>query len=306
MGATQMVSFGDEAVLNTPVTPSLADVWIDRDLGWLDFNERVLAEALDERTPLLERAKFLAIFTSNLDEFFMKRVSVLRQGLTEGCRALLLQVREKLIPMLQQQADCYRGTLVPGLAEHGILVSRGDELTTRQKEEASEFFDSDISAALTPLVIDPEHPFPFLSNLSTSLAFRLQYHESSNVVYARVKVPGVLKNWVQLTSDLQPGQSLFVPLHEVIRGNIQKLYAGMIITGMTLLRITRDAEVELDDDPDAEIRELVQEQIRQRRYEPIVRLEFGPGADSTIKDNMRERFKLSSWDVYDLAEEVDY
>src|SRR5262249_50509143 len=85
-----------------------------------------------------------------------------------------------------------------------------------------------------------------------------------------------------------------------------KLYAGMIITGMTLLRITRDAEVELDDDPDAEIRELVQEQIRQRRYEPIVRLEFGPGADSTIKDNMRERFKLSSWDVYDLAEEVDY
>src|SRR5262249_1076225 len=149
--------------LNTRLSEGLSDIWIDRDLSWLAFNQRVLAEALDERTPLLERAKFLAIFTSNLDEFFMKRVSVLRQGAAEPQRALVQQVREKLPPMLCDQADCYRKILVPGLAKHGVLLRRWDKLTARQREEASDYFDSCVSAALTPLVIHPEHPFPFLS-----------------------------------------------------------------------------------------------------------------------------------------------
>ena len=301
-----LASIGDHGVLNTPLSKDLSDVWIDRDLSWLNFNKRVLAEALDERTPLLEKAKFLAIFTSNLDEFFMKRVSVLRHGSAERQSALLQELREKLLPMLCVQADCYRKTLVPGLAQHGVLLRRWNELTSRQQEEASDHFDSSISAALTPLVIDPEHPFPFLSNLSTSLTFRLQDPERADFMYARVKVPAVLKNWVSLVTDLEAGQKLFVPLHEVIGGNIQKLYGGMTISGMSVLRITRDAEVEIDDDSVGEIRELVQEQIRQRRYEPIVRLEFGPGADPAIKETMRERFQLSPSDVYDMAEEVDY
>ena len=301
-----LASIGDHGVLNTPLSKDLSDVWIDRDLSWLNFNKRVLAEALDERTPLLEKAKFLAIFTSNLDEFFMKRVSVLRHGSAERQSALLQELREKLLPMLCEQADCYRKTLVPGLAQHGVLLRRWNELTSRQQEEASDHFDSSISAALTPLVIDPEHPFPFLSNLSTSLTFRLQDPERADFMYARVKVPAVLKNWVSLVTDLEAGQKLFVPLHEVIGGNIQKLYGGMTISGMSVLRITRDAEVEIDDDSVGEIRELVQEQIRQRRYEPIVRLEFGPGADPAIKETMRERFQLSPSDVYDMAEEVDY
>lgn len=306
MSMPALASIGDHGVLNTPLSKDLSDVWIDRDLSWLNFNKRVLAEALDERTPLLEKAKFLAIFTSNLDEFFMKRVSVLRHGSAERQSALLQELREKLLPMLREQADCYRKTLVPGLAQHGVLLRRWNELTSRQQEEASDHFDSSISAALTPLVIDPEHPFPFLSNLSTSLTFRLQDPERADFMYARVKVPAVLKNWVSLVTDLEAGQKLFVPLHEVIGGNIQKLYGGMTISGMSVLRITRDAEVEIDDDSVGEIRELVQEQIRQRRYEPIVRLEFGPGADPAIKETMRERFQLSPSDVYDMAEEVDY
>jgi len=306
MSMPALASIGDHGVLNTPLSKDLSDVWIDRDLSWLNFNKRVLAEALDERTPLLEKAKFLAIFTSNLDEFFMKRVSVLRHGSAERQSALLQELREKLLPMLCEQADCYRKTLVPGLAQHGVLLRRWNELTSRQQEEAGDHFDSSISAALTPLVIDPEHPFPFLSNLSTSLTFRLQDPERADFMYARVKVPAVLKNWVSLVTDLEAGQKLFVPLHEVIGGNIQKLYGGMTISGMSVLRITRDAEVEIDDDSVGEIRELVQEQIRQRRYEPIVRLEFGPGADPAIKETMRERFQLSPSDVYDMAEEVDY
>ena len=236
----------------------------------------------------------------------MKRVSVQRHGSAERQSALLQELREKLLPMLCVQADCYRKTLVPGLAQHGVLLRRWNELTSRQQEEASDHFDSSISAALTPLVIDPEHPFPFLSNLSTSLTFRLQDPERADFMYARVKVPAVLKNWVSLVTDLEAGQKLFVPLHEVIGGNIQKLYGGMTISGMSVLRITRDAEVEIDDDSVGEFRELVEEQIRQRRYEPIVRLEFGPGADPAIKETMRERFQLSPSDVYDMAEEVDY
>jgi polyphosphate kinase len=306
MSALAVASIGDHGALNTRLPDDLSEIWIDRDLSWLDFNQRVLAEALDERTPLLERAKFLAIFTSNLDEFFMKRVSVLRQGTGDQPRALLEQLREKLLPMLAEQADCYRQSVIPGLAKHGLLLRHWDELTMLQRAEASDYFDSSVSAALTPLVIDPEHPFPFLSNLSTSLTFRLQDPESSEPMYARVKVPGVLKNWVPLTADLERDQKLFVPLYEVIRGNIQKLYGGMTITGISLLRITRDAEVGAEDDSCAGVRELVQEQIRQRRYEPIVRLEFGSGADPLIKQLLRDRFHLGPTDVYDMAEEVDY
>ena len=306
MSAPALASIGDHGVLNTRLSKGLSDVWIDRDLGWLDFNQRVLAEALDERTPLLERAKFLGIFTSNLDEFFMKRMAILRHGPTETERALFQQLREKLLPMLLDQAGCFRQTLVPGLASHGVLLRRWDELTSRQQEEASAYFDSSISAALTPLVIAAEHPFPFLSNLSTSLIFRLQDPERGDSMYGRVKVPTVLKQWVPLVTDVEAGQKLLVPLYEVIRGNLQKLYGGMTIIDVTVVRITRDADVEIDDESSAEIRELVQEQVRQRRYEPIVRLEFGPSADPTIKEAMRERFHLSPRDVYDMAEEVDY
>jgi polyphosphate kinase len=306
MNGAALASIGDQGVLNTKLSKDLAEIWIDRDLSWLDFNQRVLAEALDERTPLLERVKFLAIFTSNLDEFFMKRVAVLRQEHTPGQHALLEQVREKLLPMLRQQANCYRKTLVPSLAKHGVFLRYWDELTVRQQEEASDYFDTSVSPALTPLVIDPEHPFPFLSNLSTSLTFRLQDPQRSDFMYARVKVPTVLKNWVQLESGVDGKHKLFVPLYEVIRGNIHKLYDGMTITGMTMVRITRDAEVALEEEPVSEIRELVREQIRQRRYEPIVRVEFGPGADPAIKESMRERFKLLPQDVYEMAEEVEY
>ncbi len=161
MATAVLASIGDYGVLNAPLAPTLPEVWIDRDLSWLDFNDRVLAEALDERTPLLERAKFLAIFTSNLDEFFMKREAVLRHGVTEAQRALLQQVRDKILPQLDRQAECYRNIIVPGLADHGVFLRSWDDLTPRQQKEAGDYFDAQLSPALTPLVIDPVHPFPF-------------------------------------------------------------------------------------------------------------------------------------------------
>lgn len=304
--AAALASIGDQGVLNASLPQPLTGIWLDRDLSWLDFNERVLAEALDERTPLLERAKFLAIFTSNLDEFFMKRMAVLRAGATEEQRDLLGRLRAKLLPSLRLQDECYRQAIVAGLARHGVALWRWDELTPGQQREANDYFDSNLSPALTPLVIDVAHPFPFMANLSTSLVFQLLDPLRNEHMYARVRIPAGLKQWVPLSADLERGQKLFVPLHEVVRGNAHKLYDGMTLTATTLVRLTRDAEVELEDDPDAELREAVEQQVRQRRYEPVVRLEFGPGADPSIREMLRERFQLSSTDLYDMTEEVDY
>src|SRR3984885_7218905 len=306
MATTVLASVGDHGALNAALPTELQSVWIDRDLSWLDFNERVLAEALDERTPLLERAKFLAIFTSNLDEFFMKRMAVLRHGTTDAQRALLQRVREKILTSLRRQAECYRQIIVPGLAEHGVFLRSWNELTPRQQEEGRKYFQSDVSPALTPLVIDPVHPFPFLSNLSTSLVFRLRDVVRDETMFARVKIPGVLKQWIYLESDLEPGRKLLIPLYEVIRGNLHKLYSGMEISDIILMRVPRDAEVELDDDPTADFRAMVKEQIRQRRYEPVVRLEFGPGANPAIKEMLRQRLELTPSDMYDMQEVLDY
>jgi polyphosphate kinase len=200
--APALVSIGDEGILNAEVSPLLSEVWIDRDLGWLDFNERVLAEGLDPRTPLLERAKFLAIFTSNLDEFFMKRIAAFRKKPAPERIKLLEKLREKLLPILRRQSDCFRQNLVPELEKNGVDLRNWDQLTYAQREEASRYFDSEVSPALTPLVFDPAHPFPFLSNLSTSIAFLLHDEQRSTSMYARAKVPTVLRQWVSLASDV--------------------------------------------------------------------------------------------------------
>jgi polyphosphate kinase len=304
--APVMVSVGDHGVLNKEVAQPLSEIWLDRDLGWLDFNDRVLAEALDERTPLLERVKFLAIFTSNLDEFYMKRVAILRSRSNPERLKLLARVRGRILDSLRRQAECFREKLVPDLARNGVHLRKWDELTPEQQDEVSEYFDAEISPALTPLVFDPAHAFPFLSNLSTSLAFLLYDPREDETSYARVKVPAALKQWIPVEKGAAEGERVLVPLYEVIRGNIQELYGGMQLTGNTLFRLTRDIEVEMDDDSDEELQDLVREQIRLRRYEPVVRLEFAPGADPSIREMLRQRFELSPEDVYDLPDELDY
>ena len=304
--AAALVSIGDHGILNRELPHALSEIWLDRDLGWLDFNDRVLAEALDERNPVLERLKFLAIFTSNLDEFFMKRVSLLRGEETPARRALLEQIRQRLVESLERQASCFRDQLVPELARRGIYLRKWEELSDAQRDELGRYFDSEVSAALTPLVFDPAHPFPFLSNLSISLGFLLHDPHKETTSYARLKVPAVLKQWVAVAADVPAGAHVFVPLHEVIRGNVHKLYGGMRLTGTTLFRLTRDAEVEIDEQSDEALLDIVREQIRQRRYEPVVRLEFAPGAGPSIREMLRERFQLAPVDIYDLSGELDY
>jgi polyphosphate kinase len=281
-------------------------VWTDRHPGWLEFNRRVLAEATDPRTPLLERAKFLGIFTSNLDEFFMKRVALLRERLTPERLEMLAEIRDRLQPMLRRQAEYFRGELIPELASHGIHLRDWNALSDAQQAEASRYFDAEVSPALTPLVIHPSQTFPFFSNLSLSLAFRLRDTRTGETFDARIKVPGELPQWVRIFSGVSSGERVFVRLHEVIRENAHKVYSGMTLSAPTLFRLTRDAEVEVDDVSDRSVREVVQEQIRQRRFEPAVRLEFAERSDPHIREMLTTRFGLIEQDVYTMSGELDY
>lgn len=304
--AAVMVSVGDTGALDTGLNSSLSKIWIDRDLGWLDFNGRVLAEALDDRTPLLERAKFLAIFISNLDEFFMKRMAVLRHAQSPDSNKLWQQIREKLIPMLRAQAEYFSERLVPELAKHRIHLRDWSDLTEPQKHEADAFFDLQISAALTPLVIETRAPFPFLSNLSTSLVFPLEDPKTARHMVGRVKVPSNLRHWAPLQSDSASDDSLFVPLHQVIRANLHKFYAGMKLGESSLVRISRELELDAEDDQEANLLEQVRQAVRKRRFQPVVRLKFANGSDPEIKSLLREHFRLRGEDIYEVLDELDY
>jgi polyphosphate kinase len=285
---------------------SLAAVWIDRDLSWLEFNRRVLAEAVDVRTPLLERVKFLAIFSSNLDEFFMKRMAILREDPSPERHRLFQQIRDRLDPMLHQQAEHFVQCIIPELSRHHIHLRQWHELTVNQQVELCDYFDQQVSPALTPLIIYPTQPFPFFSNLSLSLAFVLHDATTQDTLDARVKVPSELPQWVPVRADVASGDRVFVRLHEIIRENAHKLYSGMRLTAPTLFRVTRDAEVEMNEEADQGLRELVRAQIRRRRYEPAVRLEFSINTNDRMRRMLQERFTLADQNVYELAGELDY
>lgn len=293
--------------------PELKAVWFDRDLAWLEFNRRVLHEALDERTPLLERLKFLAIFTSNLDEFFMKRVGAMRTRAyrapqpqaIEGFSRHIKSLRAVLLPMLAQQAECF-AVVRSRLVQHGIRLATWEELSATQREEASAYFDAHVSPALTPLSLDPSHPFPFLSNLSTSWGLILRHPDTQERMPVRVKVPSNLPQWLPLHTGVAEGELCFLGLHELVRQNAHKLFPGMEIEHGTLFRVARNAEVALDEDGEHDLPELIEEQLRQRRFEPVVRLEFAFGYLPIIRQGLIERFGLSEDDVYDLPGLLDY
>ncbi len=301
-------------VSGTPVVPDvdIGPAWIDRDLSWLEFNRRVLEEALDERTPLLERVKFLAIFSSNLDEFFMKRMTLIRPApgdmspAGQERRGLFDQARANILAMLAQQAACYSKIARPRLAEHGVHLLAWDDLTAEQRAEASSVFDTELSPMLTPLSLDAAHPFPYISNLSTSWAFRLRDPISGESVIVRVKVPREVPQWLRIRAGVPAGERVFVGLADVVAANAEALFPGMEIETGTLVRVCRDAEVELDDDDGISKRALVEEELKQRRFEPVVRLEVQADADPAIVAELTSRFGLAPEDVYEMAALVDY
>ena len=291
----------------------LREAWVDRDLSWLEFNRRVLSQALDDRTPLLERLKFLAIFNSNLDEFYMKRVGAMRTRAYASRNAVSIdqfhahmeRLRTALFPMLVQQAACFE-YLRPLLAEQGVHLAVWAELDEAQRREAAEYFDHHVSPALTPLSLDPSHPFPFMSNLSTSWGFVLRDPETLDTVNVRVKVPTTLPQWIPLRTGVTNGERCYVGLQDLLRQNAHKLFPGVTIEHATLFRVSRNADIAIEEDTDNSIREMVEEQVRQRRFQPVVRLEFGDSPRSEIRDGLMGRFELRDSDVYELAGLLDY
>jgi polyphosphate kinase len=291
---------------------------LDRDESWLEFNNRVLHEAVDERTPLLERVKFLAIVNSNLDEFFMKRIGKLTRRMKGEATALVrdpgsfqhqLGLREKILAMIARQAYVFQTTIRPQLAEHGIHLLEWCDLSEEERRKANELFRRTVYPLLTPLIVDSSHPFPFLSNLSQSLGLLLKAPNSGDTLFARVKVPNKMSAWLQLEAA-GPGPSSerswrYVRLIDAIRANLETLFPDMNPTEVMPFRVTRGME-EDDDDLEGPLIEHIEEELRQRRMEKVVRLEYHAPSSATQVALLTDRLDLDDLHVYEAPAELDF
>ncbi len=273
--------------------------FINRELSWLEFNARVLAEAQDVRVPLLERLKFLAIFGTNLDEFYMVRVAGLRRQLAANVsstasdgmspREQLDRIDVRVREMLDQARTCLHADILPRLEQHGVRLLSMDDLTSAERVAIDAVFDADVYPVLTPLAVDPGHPFPYISNLSLSLAVELRDPERGREHFARVKVPKSLPRWVPV-----PGRTMhFVPLEAVIGAHVGRLFPGMQVLGWHTFRITRFTDLEIADTEESEdLLAVIEEQLFQRRFGEVVRLEVQTGTPAPLRalllDELRE------------------
>lgn len=290
--------------------------FLSRDLGWLEFNRRVLHEALDDRTPPLERLRFLGIFTSNLDEFFMKRVGGLKRQAASAAAAAqspdgltptqtLASIRQAVIPMLQRQADCFTNILRPLLMQNGVHLLDWEQLTEAEREEANLYFRANVFPVLTPLAVDPGNPFPFISNLSTSLGVVLHHPDRHDNLFARVKVPEVLPRWIAL-GGIAARPARFVRLLDMIRYNLDDLFPDMAVVDVMNFRVTRNADLERDEEEAEDLLELMEEELRQRRFANVVRLEYGANANTWMLNFLARELQLTPDDFYQLPAELNY
>jgi polyphosphate kinase len=304
-----------------PKPPSLDDpaLYINREMSWLAFNERVLEEAVHGAHPLLERLKFLGIHAANLDEFFMIRVS----GLHEQLEAAVLETssdglspREQLtrirveVERQRQRADMLLAEdLLPTLARHGLSIIDFEALDAEAEERVNAYFERSVFPVLTPLAVDPGHPFPFLSNLSLSLAVEVLDKESGERKFARVKVPESLPRFVSVdglptTHGGRPSNSgtfRYLPLEQVIEHNLDRLFPHLEIVGCHPFRVTRDMDLDILAEEAADLMSVVDREIRRRRFGACVRLEVGRGISERTRRLLREKLEIDEEDVYESA-----
>jgi polyphosphate kinase len=309
-------SGGDGGVAVTAGTPATAgrdgadleqsSLYFNRELSWVDFNDRVLQLAEDSGVPLLERLKFAAIYEDNLDEFFMVRVAGLHdqvEGKLDARGAdgmspaeVIARIRERAIELRARLGRCYAEELCPQLAEHGIRVLSLERASDAEREEIGRLFERQVFPALTPLVIGRGRPFPYISNLSISIAVLLRNPEKDEEVVARVKVPKeLLGRFLKLDGE---GQT-FIPLEDVIAGNLGELFPGMEIVHQSLFRVTRDTDYDVNDEAD-DLMQAVEEEMRRRRFGEVVRLEVSAGMEPRLREQLVAALKLSEQQVYDV------
>jgi len=297
--------------------PSL---FINRELSWLQFNHRVLEEALDERHPLLERVKFLAISANNLDEFFMVRVSGLRRQLAGGVLEAppdsmtpaeqLAAIRRELLPELARQHDCWREDLLPKLHQAGIKVVSYSELKAKQRRLLRRYFEREIFPVLTPLAVDRGHPFPHISNLSLNLAVVIN-DPTHGKRFARLKVPGVFPRLLRIPSEeaaescqslglgLAPATSnTFVWMEEVVAAALDMLFPGMEIVAAYPFRVTRDADPEIEEDEAADLLTAIREVVEMRHFGSVVRLQVDDAMPEWVRDMLIANLGLAPYQVF--------
>ena len=277
------------------VDPSL---FINRELSWLEFNARVLNEAFDSRNPLLERLKFLSIFSTNLDEFYMVRVAGLRRQVAAGMQPptpdglnahqQLDMIHARVTELIEQGRKLLHDELLPELAQHDVKLVDMDSLSGDEWRNIDDFFEAQVFPVLTPLAVDPSHPFPYISNLSLSLAVQLRDPETKAEEFARVKVPRSLPRWVSTGVKHR-----FVPLERVIAANLSALFPGMDIVGSNVFRVTRYSDLELTHSEEPEdLMALIEEQVFRRRFAEVVRVEIETGTPADLRvlllDELRE------------------
>jgi polyphosphate kinase len=305
---------GGDAVAPSLHVEDLTDpaLYINRELSWLKFNERVLGEATDAEQPLLERAKFLSIFASNLDEFFMIRVSGLRQQMHAGVvktppdgmtpSEQLEAIRTQLLPVLEQHERCWIEDVKPALADVGIEVSPLAELDEEQQDHVRRYFRDEVFATLTPLAVDPGHPFPHISNLSINLAILVRELDGSEH-FARVKVPGFYPRLLEVPGAPDGGTQL-VWMEDVVAANLDMLFPGHEIVAAYPFRVTRDADQEIEEDEAGDLLTTIQENLRLRHFGSAVRLEITKSAPERLREMLETNLGLAPYQVYSVGDRV--
>jgi len=288
--------------------------YFNRELSWLEFNRRVLHEAIDPRTPLLERIKFAAIFSSNLDEFFMVRVASLQRQVEAQITALtpdgrtpqqqLDEINERLHPMVTQLQELFEAELRPQLAAEGVYVLKYSDLNQIQRRYLKHYFEKRVFPILTPLAVDPAHPFPLMSNLSLNLAVVVSNPNTGETGFARVKVPDSLPRFVPLPPEVYPKSDRSVvwagvSLEQVIADNLEALFPGMTIQEHHLFRVTRDADLLLQEEAADDLAQAIAQELSKRRFGgSVVRFQFAPTMSEFVKQTLIRGMAVDPNDLY--------
>lgn len=295
---------------------SSALIFNNRELGWLNFNLRVLAEAEDLRNPLLERLRFLSISSTNMDEFFMKRVGGLKRHVAYGISAKssdgqtpemqLAMITKRLQPMLKKQTELIH-KLTDNLYHAGCHIVNFKSLNDVDKKWVKNYFFKNIFPVLTPLSVDPGHPFPFISNLSTSLGVALSHPQTeSEYLFARVKIPSVLQQWVLVNPGKdKSGPEKYIHLVDIIKEHIAELFPEMVVKGSVIFRLTRNADSDREEDDIEDLLSMIEEELRQRRFAEIVRLELGECTLKWLRDFLISQLEVSESDIFPMQMHFD-
>ncbi len=294
-----------------------SDRFLEREISWLQLNERVLQLAMDDSVPLLERAKFLAIFSNNLDEFFMIRVAGLKRRIATGLavrsasglepREVLERISEVSQQLMSLQAQVFLEQVQPALAAEGITIAHWDDLTEEERTPLHQLFTDHIFPVLTPLSVDPAHPFPYISGLSLNLAVTLVNPKTGNEHFARVKVPPSLPRLLRVNPQSHEGDysARFVPLEDVIAVHLDQLFTGMEVHEHTTFRVTRNEDLEVEEDDAENLLTALEKELTRRRFGPPVRLEVEEDIDDHVLDLLRRELQIRGSEVYRVPAPLD-